>query len=106
MYSSHQWENTSIWFQIRKKLLLILELNSQSNYTPPLRAPEALCWLVGIVYGSVRATTLVSHLQSQDCVQTPEFYGQLEDCEEQLAEWDKKRMGLESPTAPLNPFDS
>ena len=33
--------------------LLMFQLNSQSNYTPPFHAPEALCWSAGIVYGSV-----------------------------------------------------
>ena len=41
------------------KDLLMFELNSQSNYTPPFCAPEAMCWLAGIVYGSVQANILV-----------------------------------------------
>ena len=44
---------------------LSFELNSQSNDTPRNGAPEALCWLVGIVYGSGQALMFVSHLQSQ-----------------------------------------
>ena len=86
--------------------LFIFELNSQSNYTPLFRAPEAPCWLAGIVYGLGQATMFDSHLQSLDehqifCwVQTQNW--QLEDPEEQFAEFDKKWIGLESQTAPLN----
>ena len=50
--------------------LLISELHNQLNYTSPLHALEAMCWLVGIVYGSVLATMSVSHSQNQDCVRT------------------------------------
>ena len=31
--------------------------------------------LAGIVYGSVQASLFVSHLQSQDCAGTLEFFG-------------------------------
>ena len=54
--------------------LLIFELNSQSNYTPPLHAAEAMCRLAERVYDSVQATLFVSHLQSQDCTGTPECF--------------------------------
>ena len=60
------------------KGLLMFELNSQSYYTPPFYAPVAVCWLAGTV----------SHIQSQDCVQT------LEDLEEQFSEFGKKCSGL------------
>ena len=87
--------------QFQKKL--IFELNSQLNDTPPFRAP---CWLAWIVYGSY---TFVSHLQGQGCIWRPEFFERkhwntrrLDDRVEQLAEFDKKCVGLELPTAPLN----
>ena len=40
------------------KRLLILELDSQSNYNPPFCAHVATCWLAGIVYGSVQSIFL------------------------------------------------
>ena len=49
----------------------------------------------------------VSHLQNQDCVRTPEFFGeyplngQLEDHEERLVEFDQMCPGFELRTAPL-----
>ena len=50
----------------------------------------------------------VSHLQSHDYLWISEAFflaqtlnKQLQDCEEQLAEFDKKNMGLKSWTAPL-----
>ena len=36
----------------------MFELNSQSNYTPPFRAPEAIHWLAGIVSGLVEPLCL------------------------------------------------
>ena len=44
------------------------------------------------------------HIQSQDCVRTPSTHTlnvQLEDQEEQSAEFDKKCIELESRTSPL-----
>ena len=58
-------------------------------------APEATCWLAGIVYGSVQDAIFVS--QSQNCAGTLDLPTQndlLEDCEEQLAEYEKKRSGF------------
>ena len=89
---------STIWFQFCKRLQ---NLNSQSNYTPPFPAPEAPCWLAGIVYGLVQAIMFVYHVQSQSCVQTSEFFGaqtlngQLEDSEEQFAEFNKRCIRLE-----------
>ena len=48
--------------------VLIFELNSQSNTTPPFHAPEVM-WLVGwnsVLLGS--EPLCASHLQSQECV--------------------------------------
>ena len=45
--------------------LLIFDLNSQSNYTPPFCAPERMCWLAEVVYDLSQATRLVYHLQRQ-----------------------------------------
>ena len=42
----HLWQplkmQSAIWL---RKRLLIFDLNSQSNNTPPFRGPEAPCWL-------------------------------------------------------------
>ena len=62
------------------KRLLIIWTQLPIKILPPSHAPETMCWL---------ATR-------------PELFGQhtlkgwLEDCEEQLAEFDKKGIGLES----------
>ena len=78
---------SAFWFYER---LLIFGLNSQSIYTPPFCDTEALCWLAGIIYGSVQATmfpiyraeTLYEHLN-----------GQLEDREGVISWiWQKKSM--------------
>ena len=47
--------------------------------------------LAGIVYGSVQATIFVYHVEGKDCVHfwTHILKRQLEDQEEQLAEFDK-----------------
>ena len=55
------------------KMLLMLDLSSQSNDTPTLHAPKARGWYAGIVYGSVWDALYVSHLQRQDCVWTSEL---------------------------------
>ena len=74
--------------------LLVFELNSQRNDTPPFCAPEAMCILAGIVYISVQATMFVFHLQSQDCVcfwvQQKLFNRQLEDLRSNLLNFIKK----------------
>ena len=41
-----------------QSMILIFELNCQSNDTPSFHAPEAICWLAGIFYGSVRVTDI------------------------------------------------
>ena len=60
-----QTSDLKVQSAILAEKLLIFKLN-----TPALCAPEATCWLAGIVYGSVQASMLVSHLQSQDEYQT------------------------------------
>ena len=74
-------------------ILLLFKLNSQSNYTLPLCAHEAKCWLAGIVYGSVRAILFPNYRARTGCEHQGFYWvyaqnGQLEDCEEQLAEFD------------------
>ena len=89
------------------KSLLIFQLICQSNYTPPLRAPEVPCWLAGIAYGSILITMFVSQWQSQNCVQTQDsvwaqtLYAQLEDQMEPFAKFDKNCIGLELRTVPF-----
>ena len=75
--------------------LFIVKLNSQSNDTPPFRAPVATPWMAWIVYGSAQATMFVAHLQSQDYLRLEGFFvnahtlnGGLEDHEEQFAEFE------------------
>ena len=73
--------------------LLTFKLNSQSNYIPPFYAPDAQCWLAGIVHGLVRATMFVSHLESQDCVWTQPKHWMDSYRDEQFADFDKNCMG-------------
>ena len=56
--------------------LLIFELNSSPNYIPQITfcAPETRSWSANFFLGSVWAIMFVSHLQSQDSVQTPVFF--------------------------------
>ena len=75
--------------QVQSTILMkgcwFFEVNNLSNYTPPIRTPEAMSGLVGIVYGSV-----------QDCVQTQlERTHRLdweEDHEDKFAGFDKKSI--------------
>ena len=70
-------------------MVLIFGLKNQSNNTPPFHARRMCDDLVEIVYGSVRGQDTRVFLSRQ-----------LEDCEEELAEYDKKCMGLELLAAP------
>ena len=83
------------------KKLLIFELNSQSNCTPPFCALEVTSWLALMVNGSVQASIFVSHYMARTWFffLTHTLNGELE---EQFAEFDKKCMGLELQTAPLS----
>ena len=75
-------------------MLLIFELNSQSNYTPPLVLVlrQHNDWLELFTEPTLCTNTIVSaHIQNR----------QLEDSEEQFAEFDQKCFGLESWSAPL-----
>ena len=47
--------------------LLTFQLNRQSNYTPPFRAPEATCCLERTVYGSVQARTKYEYRSLFQC---------------------------------------
>ena len=72
------------------KRLLIIWTQLPIKILPPSHAPETMCWLAEIVYGSVWTTVFPSRVQPRLYI----FYvhtlnGQLEDHEEQLAEFDK-----------------
>ena len=106
IYNKTNFPPKSVRFTLNYgRRLLIFECNSQSNYTPPCRDPEPTCWLARIVSGTVWATLFVSHLQSQDSAQT-DFWAhtldkQLEESEENLAEFDYNFNRLRSRTASL-----
>ena len=86
--------------------LLVFDLNSQSNYTRTFCAPDAPCWLAGVVYVLVRGTMFGVHIECWLSKWETKFLwaqtlnGRLEDSEEQFAEFDKKCMGFELRTVP------
>ena len=92
------------------EMLLIFKINSWSDCMPPFHTPEAIYWLVGIVYASVRAAMFVWHLWSQCSEKKTQFFlsthRQLEHRDEELAEFDKNGIGLELWTAPLTTLDN
>ena len=83
-----------IWVHDSGKRLLVFQFNGQWNYTPPFWSNMLR---FGIVYASMWVTMCVFPIDSTRTVfeHTYEHTEQLEACEDQLAEFDKKKcIGL------------